>query len=74
MTYACTEAGIAIWAAATGDCGPPFRADHLTALAKLNERFIGQCQFAAVQVTLESELLPAPDPHARLHPRLQRVA
>ncbi len=72
VTYACsTEADIAIWAAATDDCG---RADHLTAVAKLNERFTGQCQFAAVQINLESEPLPAPDPHARLHPRLQHVA
>jgi hypothetical protein len=74
VTYTCnTEAAVVVWAAASNDCDPPFRAEHLLALAKLNERFSGQCQFAAVQVTLESEVLAAPDPHARVHPQLVRI-
>jgi hypothetical protein len=73
VTYAhAARADVAVWVVA--DTDPLFYAEHLTALAELNEVFAGRRQFCVVAVTLESELCPAPPAADEpLLPRLRRV-
>lgn len=52
------QAGVAMWAVAAAE--PPFRREHLDALAGLNEAFDSRRRFTAVTVTLESEPSPVP--------------
>lgn len=73
IAYAYTVgADVAVWVVVGTD--PVFHAEHLGALAELNEVFAGRRQFHAVVVTLESEHRPEP-PTAGvpLRPRLRRV-
>lgn len=73
VTYAhALRAAVAVWVVV--DTDPLFYAEHLTALAELNELFGPHRQFCAVAVTLESEPRPAPPaPDEPLLPRLRRV-
>lgn len=73
ITYAsATAAELAVWVVA--DLDPVFAADHLAALAELNEVFAGRRTFCAVAVTLESQPSPAPlTAHLPMYPRLRRI-
>jgi hypothetical protein len=73
VTYAhAAQASVAVWAVAAAE--PPFRREHLDALAGLNESFAGRRRFTAVIVTLESEASPFPPATgAPLLPRMTRA-
>lgn len=73
LTYGCAaEADVVVWVVA--DFDPLFSADHLKALAELNEAFAGRRHFAVVAVTLESCPYPVtPAADVILVPRLRRV-
>jgi hypothetical protein len=59
MTYArAAEAAVVVWVAAARDFDPPFRHDHLAALAELNDCFAGRRVFHAVAASVESERRP----------------
>lgn len=73
ITYAHTvSADLAVWIVVGTD--PVFHAEHLDALAELNEVFAGRRLFHAVAVTLESDHRPEPPvENVAPRPRLRGV-
>ncbi|MGW0827028.1 hypothetical protein [Streptomyces sp. NPDC002845] len=73
VTYGrATQAAIVAWVVA--DFDPVFSADHLDALAELNEVLAGRRRFAVVAVTVESDPSPVPPAaDAALIPRFHGV-
>jgi hypothetical protein len=73
ITYGATVAAdLAVWVVAGLD--PEFAADHLAALAELNEVFAGRRTFCVIAVTVESQQSPAHRvEHALAYPRLRRI-
>lgn len=74
VTYAhVAQADVAVWVAASRTVEHAFLGEHLEVLSDLNERYRGQRLFCAVEVTLESEPKPVPDPDDIPVPRLHRI-
>lgn len=73
LAYAhASQAEVAVWIAIGTD--PLFSAEHLCALAELNEAFAGRRRFCVVVATLESRPRSTPPRGDEpLHPRLRQV-
>ncbi|MHA6757320.1 PDDEXK family nuclease [Streptacidiphilus sp. PAMC 29251] len=74
LTYArAAEAAVVVWVAAGRDFDPPFRYDHLAALAELNNCYAGRRVFHAVAASVESDIRSQFIVEDTLRPRLNLV-